>query len=182
MAQDPGAGVAIPAGGSGRLAEALVALLTSLGGEIHTGSRATKMLVRGKTARAVQLAEGTTILARRAVVACLTPAELFLELVGLDHLPGEFVERVRKYRHGVSVLRLELAPAEAPAWAAGEEVRQAGAIHLAPSFDHMSLAPNQALSGYLPEEPLLVVGHPNSIDSARAPGNSGYIAANILLR
>lgn len=91
LAMDPEAGMAVPAGGANRLAQALAGLFRSLGGEIHTSREVKKIVVRRGAAVGVQLEDGTVVEARRAVVASLAPTRLFLELVGADRLPPGFV-------------------------------------------------------------------------------------------
>lgn len=167
--QDPGAGLAIPEGGSGALTAALASLLRSLGGEIHLGQEVVRILLRGRTAQGVELAGGTRVKANRAVVAGLAPTKLFLDLVGEGHLPGAFLELVRRYRYGLSVVKIDYALDRAPAWIAGDEVGRAGNLHLASGVDSMSHAHNQALRGYLPDEPLLIVSQPTVLDPTRAP-------------
>ncbi|MDI6823132.1 MAG: NAD(P)/FAD-dependent oxidoreductase [Bacillota bacterium] len=169
LAMDREAGTAIPAGGGQRLAEALARVFRSLGGEIHAGQEVKKIVVRRGTAQGVQLADGTVVEARRAVIASLAPTRLFLDLVGSEQLPPEFVFMVRKYRYGTSLLKMDLALGREPEWIGGQELSQAGVIHLTPSVDHMAQAYDEALRGYLPREPLLVVGQPTAVDPDRAP-------------
>ncbi|MDQ7793334.1 MAG: NAD(P)/FAD-dependent oxidoreductase [bacterium] len=167
-AQDPRAGLAIPEGGSGRLTQALAALLQSLGGEVRTGTRVTRILLRGTTACGVELSGGARVVARRAVVAGVPPTHLFLDLIGEDLLPPGFGRLVRAYRYGPSVVKLDFALSCRPAWIAAE-AGEAGNLHLTRSVDDISLACNQALRGYLPEEPLLLVSQPTVVDPGRAP-------------
>ncbi|MDI6893114.1 MAG: NAD(P)/FAD-dependent oxidoreductase [Bacillota bacterium] len=169
LGMDPEAGLATPAGGGNRLAQALAGLFRSLGGEIHTGREVKKIVVRRGAAAGVQLEDGTAVEARRAVIAGLAPTRLFLELVGADRLPAGFVPLVMKYRYGLSLMKIDLALAARPEWIGSPELERAAAIHLAPSVDHASLAYNEGLRGYLPREPLLVVGQHSALDPGRAP-------------
>jgi len=169
LGMDPQAGIATPAGGANRLPQALAGLFRSLGGQIHTGQEVRRIVVRRGTAAGVQLSDGTVVEAGRAVIASLAPTRLFLELVGSDRLPPEFVSMVLKYRYGLSLLKIDLALGDRPEWIGGHETAQAAAIHLAPSVDHVSQAYNEALRGYLPREPLVVVGQHSVLDPDRAP-------------
>lgn len=54
-------------------------------------------------------------------------------------------------------------------WKAGEQASRAGVVHLSSGVDAISLAHNQALRGYLPEDPLVIVSHPTVADPGRAP-------------
>jgi len=167
--QEPEGGMAMPEGGGGSLTGAMASLLESLGGEVRTRSGVEKVLVRRNTAEGVRLADGTEVRARKAVVACTSPTGLFLDLVGEEHLPPEFAGRVRRYRYGLPVMKVDYALDRPPAWIAGERVARTGLIHLARSVDQMSEAFNQALRGLLPKEPLVIVSQPTVLDSTRAP-------------
>ncbi|HCW51606.1 MAG TPA: dehydrogenase [Clostridiales bacterium] len=169
VGQDPEGGMAMPEGGGGSLTRAMASLLESLGGEVRTGVRVEKVVVRRNTAQGVRLADGTEVRARKAVVACTTPTQLFLDLVEEKLLPAEFVGRVRRYRYGVPLMKIDYALDRPPAWISGEETARAGLIHLARDIDQMSLAFNQALRGLLPEEPLVILTQPTVVDHTRAP-------------
>ncbi len=169
MTQDPAVKEAIPQGGGGGLTQALASLLAELGGEVRVGSRVAKIIVRGNMARGVKLADGTEIRADRAVVAGTSPTRLFLDLVGEDKLPAEFVGRLLRYRYGLPVVKLDFALSKPPEWKAGGDSAKALLLHLSPGLDAMSEAYNQALRGYLPETPLLIVTQPTVIDPSRAP-------------
>ena len=56
-----------------------------------------------------------------------------------------------------------------PDWTAGPELQHFAYVHLAPSLDMMSRTYNEALAGFLPGEPVVVVGQPTAIDPSRAP-------------
>jgi phytoene dehydrogenase-like protein len=82
-----------PAGGSGRLADALVEAIESRGGEVRLKTRVARILVEKGRAAGVELADGTRVGAR-AVVANADFKRTFLELVDAKALPGEFRARV----------------------------------------------------------------------------------------
>ena len=82
-----------PAGGSGRLAEALVEAIEARGGEVRLKTRVARILVEKGRAAGVELADGTRI-AAGAVVANADFKRTFLELVDAKALPGEFRARI----------------------------------------------------------------------------------------
>jgi phytoene dehydrogenase-like protein len=82
-----------PAGGSGRLADALVEAIEARGGEVRLKTRVQRILVEGGRAAGVELADGTRI-AAGAVVANADFKRTFLELVDAKALPGEFRARI----------------------------------------------------------------------------------------
>jgi phytoene dehydrogenase-like protein len=66
-------------------------------------------------------------------------------------------------------MMIHLALSGLPDWTAGEELKRFAYVHLAPSFDVMAATYTQAMSGLLPDEPVLVVCQPTAIDPSRAP-------------
>lgn len=168
-AQHSQGGLAVPAGGSGGLTAALASLLRSRGGEIRTAARVARIIIKGRTARGVVLADGTEVRAERAIIAGTAPTKLFLDLVGPEHFPDEFVQRLERYRYDLPVVKVDYALSRPVEWRAPAEVGQAGLVHISPSVDDMSLAYNQALRGYLPEAPLLIISQPTVVDPSRAP-------------
>ncbi len=169
VAQDPDYGLAIPAGGSGSLSAALVSLLRSLGGEVHCGVPVARIIVRGKTAKAIELEDGTQVEAGRAIIAGLAPTKLFGELIEPEALPADSMAKLRHYRYGAPRVKIDYALSRPPSWEAGDGARKAGLVHISPSVDAMSQAANQVVRGYLPGEPLLIVAQPSIIDPSRAP-------------
>jgi phytoene dehydrogenase-like protein len=167
--QDRESGLAVPEGGSGQLTLALASLVRSLGGEIHTGARVNRVIVDNKTAKGVELADGTRVEAHRAIIAGVTPTSLFGDLVDEEHLPTILLDQVRRYRYGLSVLKIDLALDRPPEWKAGQPAGQAGLVHLSCTMNGMARAYAQATEGLLPAEPFTIVGQPVIADPSRAP-------------
>jgi phytoene dehydrogenase-like protein len=82
-----------PAGGSGRVADALVEAIEARGGEVRLKTRVARILVEAGRAAGVELADGTRV-AAGAVVANADVKRTFLELVDAKALPGEFRARI----------------------------------------------------------------------------------------
>ena len=82
-----------PAGGSGRLADALVEAIEARGGEVRLKTRVARILVEEGRAAGVALADGTRV-AANAVVANADLRRTFLELVDARHLPQDFRARI----------------------------------------------------------------------------------------
>jgi phytoene dehydrogenase-like protein len=76
---------------------------------------------------------------------------------------------MQKFRHAPGTMMIHLALDDLPDWRAGAQLRQFAYVHLAPSLDQMSRTYQQATSGMLPDEPVLVVGQPTAVDPSRAP-------------
>jgi phytoene dehydrogenase-like protein len=162
-------GMALGQGGAANMINALVRLFESLGGELRLESEVVEVQVSNGRASGVKLAGGETITASKAVIANLTPAVLYGRVLNAAQLPNAFKRKVASYRYGPGTMMIHLALEALPGWLAGEELKQYAYVHVAPYLEDMSRAYTEALSGLLPESPLLVVGQPTAVDPSRAP-------------
>jgi len=96
-----------PAGGSGRLADALVEAIEARGGEVRLKTRVARILVEEGRAASVELADGTRIGAR-AVVANADFKRTFLELVDPKALPKDFRARIEAAEPAASAFMVHL--------------------------------------------------------------------------
>ena len=87
-------GMPIPRGGGARLVDALVRLISDHGGACETGRDVEHVLVDNGRARGVRLAGGEEVRASRAVIANVTPTQLYGRL-----LEGH-EELGRRFRYG----------------------------------------------------------------------------------
>jgi phytoene dehydrogenase-like protein len=160
-------GMALGAGGAGRLIEALVGVLQQHGGRLVTGAEATRIRVSGGRARAVATRDGREFSATRAVVANTSPRALLRMLdVGV---PPAYQRRAERFHYGPGTLMIHLAVDELPHWRAGRALGEYAYVHVAPYLGDLSLAYAQACAGLLPQQPMIVVGQPTAIDPSRAP-------------
>lgn len=166
---DSANGMVLGRGGARAMIDAQVSLLESLGGEVRLGSPVRQILVEGGRATGVEVEGGVRITARRAVIANLTPKVLFGGLLTGAPLPDRFRRRVDRFKHAPGTMMVHLAMSDLPSWRGDPAGREYAYVHIAPYMEDMSLAYHQAVSGLLPERPMLVVGQPTSIDPTRAP-------------
>jgi len=96
-----------PAGGSERLAQALVEAIEARGGTVQLKTRVERILVDGGRAAGVALADGRRVTAR-AVVSNADIRRTFLELVGRDALPARFADRLAAAAPGPSAFMVHL--------------------------------------------------------------------------
>jgi phytoene dehydrogenase-like protein len=154
-------GMALGKGGARVLVDALVGVLRSRGGELRCAAEVEQVVVERGRATGVELAGGERLVARRAVIANVTPTVL----AGLlADPPGDAV----RYRYGPGTCMVHLALDGPVPWSAPAAAGSAY-VHVAPSLDEMALAYQQAAAGLLPERPTLVVGQPTAVDRSRAP-------------
>ena len=158
------AGWPSPRGGAAGLAEALVGCLGALGGRVRTGARVTAIRTTRGRVSGVEL-EGGEHVPAGLVIADVTPRGL-LALAG-DALPPGYARELRRYRYGVSTLKVDWALAGPVPWTA-PEAREAGTVHVGGTAEETlgALAPRGAA---LPDRPFLLFGQQSVADPTRAP-------------
>lgn len=160
-------GMALGQGGADTVTRALVKAIEARGGHVECGVEVTGIEHQGGVARAITLADGRRIAAKKAVIANLVPRAL-VRLTGGTGNAG-FDQRMTHYAHAPGTMMIHLAMDSLPDWAAGEALKGFAYVHLAPSLDQMARTYQQAKAGLLPDEPVIVVGQPTVFDPSRAP-------------
>jgi phytoene dehydrogenase-like protein len=162
-------GMPIPRGGGARLVDALVRLIEDNGGCSETGRDVERVLVRDGRAAGVRLADGEEVAADKAVIANVTPTQLYGRLIEGHEELG------RRFRYGRSEMQIHLALSEPPRWEGDERLGKTAIVHLTPGLDSVSRAVNEAERGLLPTEATVVVGQPLTMDPSRAPEGAGLV-------
>ncbi len=171
-------GMPVPQGGGIRLVEALAGIIRDAGGELRTNADVDRVLIAGGRAEGVRLLDGEQLYANRAVIASVTPTQLYGRLLLESDAPPEVWRSARGFRYGRAGTQIHLALSEPPDWAGPEAERLArtAIVHLTPGMDGVSRAVNEAERGLLPAEATVVVGQPCAVDPSappRAAGSSG---------
>lgn len=161
-------GMAIVHGGIGRLVDALVTVFQQHGGQLLVNQQVSEVVIRGGRAVGVRTRDGSEWLARRAVLANVTPAVLFGQLVAEEAVPSGFYRRMRRYRYGPGTMMVHLALNGPVPWRSAS-VERSLYVHIAPYVNDVAWADQEARSGVLPHSPLLVVGQQSVWDPSRAP-------------
>jgi phytoene dehydrogenase-like protein len=162
-------GMPVPKGGGVRLVEALAGIVRDGGGALETDADVEQVLVRDGRAAGVRLAGGRTENAQEAVVANVTPTQLYGRLLSETPLPASLVETGRHYRYGRAGMQIHFALSERPNWAGDERLGRTAIVHVTHGLDGVSRAVNEAERGLLPAEATIVVGQPVAVDPSRAP-------------
>ena len=168
-------GMPIPRGGGAKLADALVQLIRDHGGVCETGVDVERVIVRSGRAVGVRTAAGDEIGAERAVIAGVTPTQLYERLVPEGDVPAPVREGARRFRYGRSEMQIHFALSEPARWEGDERLNGTAIVHVTPGLDGVSRAVNEAERGLLPAEATVVVGQPLTIDPSRAPEGKGIL-------
>jgi phytoene dehydrogenase-like protein len=153
-----------PEGGAGRLTDALVGYLSTLGGRVRTGARVTRVTVERGRVTGVEVEGGYRVPAS-LVVADVMPAAL-LAMCG-EHLGGRYAAGLRRYRSGSATVKVDWALDGPIPWP-NPDVRGAGTVHVGGDEDEV-LAATTHLHEALPERPFLLLGQQTVADPTRAP-------------
>jgi phytoene dehydrogenase-like protein len=141
----------MPRGGSRKIAEALAATLTALGGEIRTGS----------------VVESLDALPPARVILCdVTPRQL-LKIAG-DRLRGRYRRQLERYRYGPAAFKLDFALWAPIPWKA-KECARAGTVHLGGTLEEIAGSEAAVDRGEPPERPYVLLAQQSLFDPTRAP-------------
>lgn len=138
-------------GGSQKVADALVSYLRTLGGEVVTDTRIDRL----------------EALPPSRVVLCDTSVEGLLRLAG-DRLPAAYRRRLRRFRRGPGVFKMDWALRERVPWRAAD-CRRAGTIHLGGTLEEIAESERAAWHGRVHDWPYVLAVQPSLWDASRAP-------------
>ncbi len=162
-------GMPVPRGGGVKLVGALAAIVREAGGSLEANRDVEQILVTHGRAVGVRLAGGETVHASEAVVANVTPTQLYGRLLGEADVPAWAREAGRRYRYGRGEMQIHVALDEPPRWEGDERLGDTAIVHVTTGLDGVSRAVNEAERGLLPAEATIVVGQPLAVDPSRAP-------------
>ncbi|HZS16135.1 MAG TPA: NAD(P)/FAD-dependent oxidoreductase [Candidatus Dormibacteraeota bacterium] len=137
-------------GGSQRIADAMVAELRDLGGEVLCGHEVTRL----------------DDLHARAIVLDLTPRQV-LRVAG-DRLSGLYRRQLERYRYGPGAFKVDWALDGPVPW---RDVRcaQAGTVHCCGSFAEVIESEAAVARGEHPQRPFVLLTQPSFADPTRTP-------------
>ena len=164
-------GYPVPKGGAGRLIDALVARLEDKGGTLICNSKVNEVVIHGGKAVGVRTEGGDEFSAARAVLADVGAPSLFMDLVGEDHLPQDFLADLKRFQYDNGTVKLDWALSSPIPWKA-EAARRAGTVHVAKDLDHLTMMATQLQMQLIPEKPFLVMGQMTTTDPSRSPAGT----------
>ena len=154
-------------GGMGSITQAMAASARDKGVDIRTGAAVEKILVRGDRVCGVRLAGGEEVPAP-VVAANTDPKRTFLTLLGETHLPPEFVRDIKAFRQESASLRMNLALAGLPEFAAFPESgigpQHRSSITLIEGPRHLDEACRSSRAGVPADPPIIEAIIPSTLD------------------
>ncbi len=166
-----------PEGGMGAVAAAIASSARSLGVTIRTGARVAQVTVAPGAGRAtgVVLDNGDEI-AAKVVVTSLHPKTAFLDHVGRENPPADFVTDIEHWKTRSGVVKVNLALGELPDFTANPgtslQEHHTGSVEMAPSMEYIERAFIDAREGRPAARPFSDGVIPTAFDKTLAP--EGY--------
>lgn len=140
----------IPRGGSQRIADALAAVLTDLGGEVVSGTMVTDLRELPR---------------HRAAVLNLSPRSV-LQVAG-RRLTGLYAAQLRRFRYGPAAFKLDLVLDGPIPWR-NQDVGRAGTVHLGGRLDEVVASEEAVRRGRVHQRPFVLLSQPSAFDPTRA--------------
>jgi phytoene dehydrogenase-like protein len=169
-----------PKGGIGALSEALVRSLEDRGGEVRYGAQVKRLLIDNGKATGVELRSGEKITAK-VVLSSLDARSTFLGLVGEDHLPSDFVHRVKDIEYQNGYIQIHMTLRELPEFTGHLAFANEGTTRYImayiPSPEYLARCWEQYRHGQVPDEPVAYSAFPSIMDPSLAP--DGYYTCTI---
>ncbi|NWG91463.1 MAG: NAD(P)/FAD-dependent oxidoreductase [Parvularculaceae bacterium] len=167
-------------GGMGAITEAMAKACKVAGVDIRLSAPVKEVILKSGRAAGVVLGDGAQI-AARAVASNIHPQLLFGGLVPNDALPAEFVERLKGWRSGSGVFRMNVALSEPPNFAAlpssGVARHHSASVLISPSLDYIDAAFTDARRLGWSRAPAIEMHMPSAYDETLAP--KGAHVANL---
>jgi phytoene dehydrogenase-like protein len=165
-------GQAIPEGGSGMLSVSMQRYIDDNGGKVMTGATVDKFIIEKGECIGLQLADGTEIKAKRAVVTALDPQQTFLRCMDEDDVDNRILDIVRHFSFGnVTIVRAHYAMHEAPVFNNGPDMTATPFQRIFGTVADIDQQYNEIAAGLPPSDPFLWSACWTKMDPTRAPDN-----------
>jgi phytoene dehydrogenase-like protein len=159
-------------GGLGAFTTALASAARAAGAEIRVDAEVGRIDVRNGHVAGVSLTSGEELRAK-AVVSNADPRRTLLGLIDPVELEPGFLGRIRAYRCGGTVAKLNLALRHLPTFTSVSSASDArmlgGCIHIGPDLDYLERAFDASKYGTCSSRPYLTVTIPTLSDQSLAP-------------
>jgi phytoene dehydrogenase-like protein len=162
-------------GGMGAVADTIARAAVEHGAQIRTGARVERLLISGGHVTGVVLDSGEEIRAT-TVVTSLHPRTAFLDQVGRENLPDDFVSDIEHWRSRSGVVKINLALAELPDFTANPgtnlQEHHTGSVEMAPTVEYIERAFQDAREGRAALRPFSDGVIPTAFDKTLSPAGT----------
>jgi phytoene dehydrogenase-like protein len=169
-------GFPVPVGGAGELTAAMASRLRAAGGEIRTEAPVRRVVTENGRAAGVELADGTRVDARRAVLTDVVAPALYGQMLTEDDLPPGYLDGLRTFHWDNPTLKVNWVLSGKVPWrnpAAG----RAGTVQLGGDRDDISRWMNSLSMRELPAKPFVIAGQMGVADPTRSPAGTETVWA-----
>jgi phytoene dehydrogenase-like protein len=162
-------------GGMGAVADTIARAAVEHGARIRTGARVQRLLISGGQVAGVILDSGEEIRAK-TVVTSLHPKTAFLDHVGRENLPDDFVRDIEHWKSRSGVVKINLALGELPDFTAdpGTNLQEhhTGSVEMAPTVEYIERAFQDAREGRPALRPFSDGVIPTAFDQTLSPAGT----------
>ncbi|MBJ8347066.1 NAD(P)/FAD-dependent oxidoreductase [Antrihabitans sp. YC2-6] len=169
LAQD--GGYPVPVGGAAQLTAALAARARYGGAQLRCNEEVVAIGVRGGRAVSVRTAGGTTLTARRAIVADVSAPILYTNLLPRESIPPRLLDDIKNFAWDTPVLKVNYALDSAVPWRS-ENLRGAGTVHVGADPRELVHWMADLSTEVVPEKPFMLFGQMTTADRTRSPAGT----------
>ena len=157
-------------GGTGAISNAIADAARELGVEIRTEAGISQIIVKDHKAKGVVLSNGDEIYAD-VISSSVDPRLTFTKFIDKEHLPGEFLEDVNRFKYRGSSGKVNMALDGLPDFKClpGVGAHLRGAMSISPSVEYMEKAYDDAKYGNFSRRPYIDMVIPSLTDPSVAP-------------
>src|ERR1700728_3734648 len=159
-------------GGMGAVSSAIESAAREHGAEVRLNAKVARILVENGQAAGVVLENGDEIRAR-VIVSTLHPRTAFLDQIGREHLPPDFLGDIEHWKTRSGVVKINLALGELPDFTAdpGSNLQEhhTGSVEMAPTMDYIERAFLDAREGKAAVRPFSDGVIPTAFDKTLSP-------------
>jgi len=138
-------------GGTQYFANALAAILSSMGGKVVVGQKVSSL---------------TDIPPARAVLFDVTPRN-FIKIAG-ESLPSNYCRALERFRYGPGVCKVDFALSGPIPWQ-NPDCARSGTVHIGGRLEEIEEAEASVAAGEHPQKPYVLLVQPTVFDPSRAP-------------
>lgn len=169
------AGLAVPKGGMGAVAQSMAGAIQALGVQVLPRSHVRAITIENDRATGVELTGGGGIRGR-TVVSAIDPRTTLLDLVTPRHLDTETVRRTRNIRARGACCKLHIALNGAPDFRRADLATR---LVIAPSIDAIETAFDAVKYGRFSSDPVMEIVIPSATEAGHAPDGRHVLSAII---